>query len=43
MAIIRHSFLPRSMFDMDSWFRPTSDLFDPFDEMDHMLGRNLEW
>jgi HSP20 family molecular chaperone IbpA len=43
MALIRHSFLPRSMFDMDSWFRPTLDLFDPFDEIDHMLGRNLEW
>ena len=43
MALIRHSFLPRSMFDMDSWFLPTLDTFDPFDELDHMMGRNLEW
>jgi len=43
MALIRHSFLPRSMFDMDSWFRPTLDTFDPFDELDHISGRNLEW
>lgn len=39
------------MFDMDQWFHPgqhqghptTLDLFDPFDELDHMIGRNLEW
>ena len=43
MSLIRHSFLPRSMFDMDSWFLPTLDTFDPFDELDHMMGRNLEW
>lgn len=44
MALIRHSFLPRSMFDMDSWFRPTLDSFDPFDELDHKMSvRNLEW
>jgi HSP20 family molecular chaperone IbpA len=36
--------------DMDKWFNPlhknlqnTMDLFDPFDELDHMMGRNLEW
>ena len=43
MPLIRHSFLPRSMFNMDSWFLPTLDTFDPFDELDHMMGRNLEW
>jgi HSP20 family molecular chaperone IbpA len=39
------------MFDMDQWFHPNSkhtgpntlDLFDAFDELDHMVGRNLEW
>jgi HSP20 family molecular chaperone IbpA len=34
---------------MDQWFRPghhghsTLDLFDPFDELDHVMSRNLEW
>lgn len=43
MALITHGYFPRSMFDMDSWFTPTLDIFDPFDDLDHMLGRNLEW
>jgi HSP20 family molecular chaperone IbpA len=51
MALIPHNFLPRSMFDMEQWLHPnakhtgpnTLDLFDPFDELDHMIGRNLEW
>lgn len=51
MSLIAHSFMPRSMFDMDEWFRPqrlgigpsTLDLFDPFDELDRVLGRNLMW
>lgn len=51
MALIPHNIFPRSMFDMDQWFHPhqphhqpsTLDLFDPFDELDHMIGRNLEW
>lgn len=40
---------PRSMMDMDQWFKPahlgpnTMDLFDPFDELDHTIGRNMEW
>jgi len=35
--------------DMDQWFKPahlgpsTLDLFDPFDELDHVISRNLEW
>lgn len=49
--LISHSFLPRSMFDMDLWLRPKSlgfgpstlDLFDPFDELDQMIGRNFNW
>jgi len=50
--LIAHSFFPRSMFDMDSWFRPTSyhaygpstlDIFDPFDELDRSICRNLMW
>lgn len=52
MALIPHGFFPRSAFDMDQWFKPvvphgaghsTLDLFDPFDELDHMIGRNLQW
>ncbi len=48
---ITPSFFPRSMFDMDLWSRPTSlglgpstlDLFDPFDELDRMMSKNLMW
>ena len=48
---ITPSFFPRSMFDMDMWARPSSlgvgpstlDLFDPFDELDRMMSRNLMW
>ncbi|CAF1132482.1 unnamed protein product, partial [Brachionus calyciflorus] len=44
MSLIPHRF-PRSMFEMDFWSRPehlglgpsTLDLFDPFDELDHMM------
>lgn len=49
MSIIQHRFFPRSMFDMDYWLRPQSlgpstlDLFDPFDQLDHALSRNLQW
>jgi HSP20 family molecular chaperone IbpA len=40
---LRHQTFPRSMFDMDTWFTPTLNNFDPFDPMDRMLSRNLEW
>ena len=40
---LRTQMFPRSMFDMENWFNPTLDIFDPFDEMDRMLSRNLEW
>jgi len=50
MSLIPHSFFPRSMFDMDQWHRPfsdmglsTMDLFDPFDELDHMMAKNFQW
>jgi HSP20 family molecular chaperone IbpA len=49
MALLPHNFFPRSMFNMDQWFKPphmgpnTLDLFDPFDELDHTIGRNLQW
>jgi len=52
MSLIPHAFFPRSMFDMDQWFvKPqnyfgpsnTLDLFDPFDELDSTIGRNLQW
>ena len=46
---ISHSLLPRSMFNMDLWTQPISttsslDLFDnSFDELDQMVGANLNW
>lgn len=52
MSLIQHRFLPRSMFDMDLWHSPaemlgfgpsTLDLFDPFDELDNLIGRNFMW
>ena len=50
-ALITHSFMPRAMFDMDLWLnlqnfgmgQSTLDLFDPFDELDKMIGRNFKW
>jgi HSP20 family molecular chaperone IbpA len=43
MSLIQHSMLPRSMFDMDSWLDQTLDVFDPFDELDYLMGRNFNW
>jgi HSP20 family molecular chaperone IbpA len=38
------------MMDMDKWFHAPSvpgvstlDLFDPFDELDHTIARNMQW
>jgi HSP20 family molecular chaperone IbpA len=38
------------MFDMDLWMKPlatmgpsTLDVFDPFDELDRIMSRNLQW
>jgi HSP20 family molecular chaperone IbpA len=47
-----NSYFPhaRSSFDMDQWLKApylgtssTLDLFDPFDELDHAISRNLAW
>lgn len=43
MSLIPHDFMPRSMLEMDNWMRPSLDLFDPFDDLDHMMSRNLHW
>jgi HSP20 family molecular chaperone IbpA len=49
MSLIPHGFFPRSMMDMDKWMSPqgghlsTLEAFDPFDELDHMVGRNMQW
>jgi len=50
MALIPHSIIPRSLFDMNRWVNPlnttgatTLDLFDAFDELDHTMGRNMQW
>jgi len=37
------------MFDMDKWFHDhvpgasTMDMFDPFDELDHTIAKNMQW
>lgn len=48
--MIPHTHFPRSSFDMDKWFQPsipggltTLDAFDAFDELDHMMARNMQW
>lgn len=43
MSMVKLDLFPRSMLDMDTWFRPTLDIFDPFDEIDRMIGRNIQW
>jgi HSP20 family molecular chaperone IbpA len=50
MSLIPHGFFPRSMMDMDRWMQPfgghhlsTLEAFDPFDELDNMVGRNMQW
>jgi len=49
MSLLPHSFFPRSNFDMSQWLKPfdlgmtTTDLFDPFDQLDQMIGKNLSW
>lgn len=50
MSLIPHRFFPRSTMDMDRWMQPmlpnqlsTLDMFDPFDELDHVMGRNFQW
>lgn len=50
MSLIPTTFFPRSMFDMDYWMPPsmavgpsTLDIFDPFDELDRVMSRNLQW
>jgi HSP20 family molecular chaperone IbpA len=52
MSLIPHSLFTRSLFNMDEWMRPldqrfltlnTLDMFDPFDELDTTLGRNMRW
>jgi len=53
MSMIPHGFFPRSSMNMDSWMTPaikgsvitpnTLDMFDAFDELDHTIGRNMQW
>ncbi|CAF0760864.1 unnamed protein product [Brachionus calyciflorus] len=53
MSLIPHSLFPRSLFDVDPFQRPLTagmgpsvsalDVFDPFDELDRMMNRNLSW
>jgi HSP20 family molecular chaperone IbpA len=51
MSLMQHSILPRSrLFDSELWHgMPTThhpsalDMFDPFDELDQTMSRNLHW
>jgi HSP20 family molecular chaperone IbpA len=50
MSLLPVTFFPRSLFDMDQWslnsrlLTPsTFDLFDPYDELDNLVSRNLQW
>jgi len=49
MPVFQTSFLPRTSFDMDQWLKTHSmgtspiDMFDPYDELDITLSRNLHW
>jgi HSP20 family molecular chaperone IbpA len=55
MSLLPLSYIPRSSFDVDDWFltpfdstvpaqRLTKlDVFDPFDEMDYIVGGSVPW
>lgn len=43
MSLIPHGFFPRSNFDVDKFFHHTMDNFDAFDELDHLVGRDMHW
>lgn len=48
MSLIPHGFFPRSLMNMDKWMQPfgalsTLEAFDPFDELDQTMGRNLQY
>ena len=49
MSLIDTQLFPRSMFDMENWLNEstkgesTLDMFDAFDELDTIMGRNLQW
>jgi len=49
MALIPHTFFPRSAFDVDLWHRPFDfgpralDVFDPFDELDMQTNSMVNW
>lgn len=38
-----HTFFPRSQFDLGNWMNQTLDHYDPFDQLDHMMGTNMHW
>jgi len=42
--IIPFNFLSRQMFNVDPWFTQSHlDIFDPFDDLDRVIGRNLTY
>jgi HSP20 family molecular chaperone IbpA len=49
MALIPHTFFPRSAFDADLFHRPLEsgpralDIFDPFDDLDMQLDHMIHW
>ena len=53
MSLIQPSLFPRSLMNMNEWFgtpslvdplsMSTLDLFDPFDQLDTLMARNMQW
>jgi HSP20 family molecular chaperone IbpA len=53
MSLIQPSLFPRSLMNMNEWFgtpslvdplsMSTLDLFDPFDQLDNLMARNMQW
>jgi len=49
MSLLKATFFPRSLFDVDLWSRPVPfgpsalDIFDPFDDLDMVMNNSLNW
>ena len=51
MSLVQHSFFPRSVMNTNEWFDEqnpataltTLDMFDPFNELDYLMGKNMQW
>ena len=48
MALIRHSFFPQSMFEMDTWFNQRlssriNEMYNRMNEIDRIMRMDLDW